>query len=147
MRAPDKLSDDPASFELEKVGGAFNPMAESQRENGIQQRVLPENVYTAAIVAWLNNESASEAAIGAAFFTAPPVALTIFLQVTLTYYLQIGVKDYDGDLEAVCLTPTTECCCIRASPPSSASRSATSTPSSRPTTGCTCLGRVSNTRS
>jgi len=102
--SPDKLSCDPAYFELEKVGGAFNPMAESQRENGIQQRVLPENVYTAAIVAWLNNESASEAAIGAAFFTAPPVALTIFLQVTLTYYLQVGVKDYDGDLEAVCLT-------------------------------------------
>ena len=102
--SPDKLSYDPASYELEKVGGAFNPMAESQRENGIQQRVLPENVYTAAIVAWLNNESASEAAIGAAFFTAPPVALTIFLQVTLTYYLQVGVKDYDGDLEAVCLT-------------------------------------------
>ena len=65
--SPDKLSCDPAYFELEKVGGAFNPMAESQRENGIQQRVLPENVYTAAIVAWLNNESASEAAIGAAF--------------------------------------------------------------------------------
>lgn len=87
---------------LSKVGEPFNPGDRNQELHGENQRVLPRNVYSAAILAHVNGDDAGQAILYGVLATGPPVVVTLVAQVTLGYYLFGGVTSADGDLAPEC---------------------------------------------
>ena len=88
--------------ELWPLGEPFSPAERNQAESGQFQRVLPQSIYSAFMILWLNAESYS-GAIGASFmFTLLPLVATVGAQVILAYYLLLAVKEVDGDLAPDC---------------------------------------------
>ena len=90
--------------ELCPVGEPFNP-AELKQENGEAgnfQRVLPQSIYSAFLLTWLNSDTFSGAIGQSLLFTLLPLVATVGAQIILAYYLLLAVKDVDGDLAPDC---------------------------------------------
>ena len=87
---------------LTKLGEPFDPAKANEQIAGENQRVLPQNVYAALILAYLACEDASTAVIMTVIVAALPVILSFVAQLVLAHYLLQGVAHVDSDLALDC---------------------------------------------
>ena len=88
--------------ELITVGEPFDPAERNIEMHGTNQRVLPRNVYAAAILGHMWQDQTGEAIFAGLILTHPPVVVTLLAQIVLSYYLLVGVINADGDLASEC---------------------------------------------
>jgi hypothetical protein len=97
-----KVQTDSMKVKLVPQGEPFSPATMNQAEAGQFQRVLPQSIYSAFILLWLNADTRCLAFFGSAACTLLPLVVTVGAQTVLSYYLLLAVRDVDGDLAPDC---------------------------------------------
>ena len=69
--------------QLVPQGEPFDPKARSSEEAGVNQRVLPENIYAAVILMWLTAPTSREAITNSLLITLLPLVVTVGAQTIL----------------------------------------------------------------